>query len=127
MNSRTRTSTAAHSSSAGQAGPWQQRVDGADWGRITAEVSELGCALTPQLLTPAESEQVAGLYDQEEHFRSTIEMGRYRFGAGEYKYFDRPFPEPVERLKQALYPRLLPIARDWHAKLGRPAPWPDTL
>jgi hypothetical protein len=33
----------------------------------------------------------------------------------------------VERLKHALYPRLLPIARDWHAKLGRPAPWPDTL
>src|ERR1700689_987760 len=54
-------------------------------------------------------------------------MARYRFGEGEYKYFARPFPEPVEQLKQALYPRLLPIARDWHAKLGRPAPWPDTL
>ena len=33
----------------------------------------------------------------------------------------------MEQLKQALYPRLLPIARDWYAKLGRPAPWPDTL
>jgi uncharacterized protein len=33
----------------------------------------------------------------------------------------------VEQLKQALYPRLLPIARDWYARLGRPAPWPDTL
>ena len=27
----------------------------------------------------------------------------------------------------ALLPRLLPIARDWHAKLGQAAPWPDTL
>ena len=54
-------------------------------------------------------------------------MGRHRFGEGEYRYFRVPYPEPVERLKQALYPRLLPIARDWHAKLGRPAPWPDTL
>ncbi|MGH3562759.1 MAG: 2OG-Fe(II) oxygenase, partial [Mycobacterium sp.] len=26
-----------------------------------------------------------------------------------------------------LYPRLLPIARDWAAKLGRDAPWPDSL
>jgi uncharacterized protein len=60
-------------------------------------------------------------------FRATVDMSRHRFGSGEYRYFGRPCPEPVERLKQALYPRLLPIARDWHAKLGRPAPWPDTL
>jgi uncharacterized protein len=54
-------------------------------------------------------------------------MGRHRFGEGEYRYFERPFPEPIEELKQALYPHLLPIARDWHHKLGRLAPWPDTL
>jgi uncharacterized protein len=30
-------------------------------------------------------------------------------------------------LKQALYPRLLPIARDWWTKLGREARWPDSL
>jgi uncharacterized protein len=106
---------------------WGQRVDGADWAHITAETSESGCALTPQLLTPAECAAIAGLYDRDELFRSTVDMARYRFGEGEYKYFAPPFPEPVERLKQALYPRLLPIARDWHAKLGRPAPWPDTL
>ncbi len=51
----------------------------------------------------------------------------YRFGSGEYRYFASPFPEPVERLRQALYPRLLPIARDWYARLGRDAEWPDTL
>jgi uncharacterized protein len=106
---------------------WEERVDGADWAAITAELDEVGCALTPRLLTPAECGRIAGLYDRGELFRSTIEMARYRFGEGEYKYFARPFPEPVERLKQALYPRLLPIARDWHAKLGRPAPWPGTL
>lgn len=30
-------------------------------------------------------------------------------------------------MKQALYPRLLPIARDWWAKLGREAIWPDAF
>lgn len=54
-------------------------------------------------------------------------MARHRFGSGEYRYLRTPYPEPVERLKQALYPRLLPIARDWWTRLGRPAPWPDTL
>ena len=54
-------------------------------------------------------------------------MGRYRFGEGEYRYFAEPFPEAVADLKQALYPRLLPIARDWWTKLGRDTPWPDSL
>jgi uncharacterized protein len=103
------------------------RVDGADWDRITEEVNSYGCALTPQLLTPQECARIAGLYPRDEHFRSTIVMGRHRFGEGEYRYFARPFPEPIEQLKQAFYPRLLPIARDWHGKLGRDAPWPDTL
>jgi hypothetical protein len=102
-------------------------VDHADWTRITSQVNELGCALTPQLMTAAECDAVAKLYDSDEHFRSTIDMTRYRFGEGEYRYFRRPFPEPIEPLKQALYPRLLPIARDWYGKLGRSAPWPDTL
>lgn len=107
--------------------PERARVDSGDWAAITADVNEYGCALTPQLLTSAEAAQIAGLYDHDERFRSTVNMGRHRFGEGEYRYFARPFPEPVEALKQALYPRLLPIARDWYAKLGRPAPWPDTL
>jgi uncharacterized protein len=106
---------------------WTERVDDADWAAITAEVNDVGCALTPRLLAAADCGRIAGLYGRGELFRSTVEMARYRFGEGEYQYFARPFPEPVEQLKQALYPRLLPIARDWHAKLGRPAPWPDTL
>jgi hypothetical protein len=103
------------------------RVDGADWDRITEEVNSYGCALTPQLLTPQECARIAGLYPRDEHFRSTIVMGRHRFGEGEYRYFARPFPEPIEQLKRAFYPRLLPIARDWHGKLGWDAPWPGTL
>jgi hypothetical protein len=109
------------------ADPWRQRVDSGDWHAITAELDSYGGALLPQLLTPDEAVHIRGLYDQAGHFRSTINMGRHRFGEGEYRYFSAPYPEPVERLKQALYRRLLPIARDWHARLGRPAPWPDTL
>jgi len=109
------------------ASAWLERVDGADWARIAAEIGELGCALTPHLLTADECDALAGLYDHGGQFRSVVNMGRLRFGEGEYKYFARPFPEPVEQLKQALYPRLLPIARDWYGKLGRPAPWPDSL
>ncbi|MGW5687764.1 2OG-Fe(II) oxygenase [Nonomuraea sp. NPDC003754] len=104
-----------------------ERVDRADWAALAEEMDAHGCALTGPVLTPDECREIAGLYDEVARFRSTIDMERYRFGRGQYRYFDRPFPEPVEELRQAFYPRLLPIARDWAARLGRPAPWPDTL
>ncbi len=90
-------------------------------------MDDLGCALLPQLLTASECADIVALYDDVERFRSTIDMARYRFGSGQYRYFDEPFPAPVAALREALYPRLLPIARDWWTRLGRPAPWPDTL
>ncbi len=106
---------------------WKDRVEAGDWEAIVAEVNEYGGALLPQLLTEAEARGIRELYPRDELFRSTVNMGRYRFGEGEYRYFNVPYPEPIERLKQALYPRLLPIARDWWTKLGREASWPDTL
>jgi len=91
------------------AGRYAQRVAAADWDSVARELDEYGCAPLPRLLTPAECARIAGLYD------------------GEYRYFAAPFPEPVDALRHALYPRLLPVARDWHTRLGRPAEWPDTL
>jgi uncharacterized protein len=106
---------------------WQKRVDAGDWDAITAEVNDFGGALLPQLLTKAEAEKIRGLYPDDNLFRATIDMRRYRFGEGEYRYFQQPYPEPIQALKDALYPRLLPIAQDWWTKLGRTTPWPDTL
>ena len=106
---------------------WQKRVDSGDWDAVTTELNDFGGALLPRLLTKAEAEAIRGLYPDDHLFRATIDMRRYRFGEGEYRYFRQPYPEPIEALKQALYPRLLPIARDWWTKLGRKTPWPDDL
>jgi uncharacterized protein len=109
------------------ASPCQRRVDAADWAAITAGLDDLGCALTPRLLTAADAGELIGLYDRDEAFRSTVIMGRHRFGEGEYRYLADPLPDVVDELRHALYPHLLPVARDWHTKVGRPAPWPGTL
>ncbi|QHC24096.1 2OG-Fe(II) oxygenase [Streptomyces sp. GS7] len=103
------------------------RVAAADWTALAGELDSLGCALTPQLLTPADCRALSGLYDEPGRFRSTVDMARHRFGAGQYRYFADPLPEPVRALREAFYPYLLRTARDWAARLGRPAPWPDTL
>jgi hypothetical protein len=99
----------------------------ADWPAIAAELDASGCAVTPRLLTEAECRELTVLYDRPELFRSTIDMARHRFGSGQYRYFTHDLPEPVRALREAFYPHLLPIARSWAGRLGRPAPWPDTL
>jgi hypothetical protein len=113
--------------SPGPVATWRDRAEAVDWDGVRAELDRYGCALTGPLLTPGEAAEIAALYADDSRFRSTITMSRHRFGEGEYRYFAPPFPEAVGGLRQALYPRLLPIARDWWAGLGREAPWPDTL
>jgi hypothetical protein len=98
-----------------------------DWKSLTEELDEHGCALTPPLLTPERCTEISGLYDEVDRFRATIDMTRYRFGSGQYRYFAHPLPELITELREAFYPHLLPIARDWAERLGKPAPWPDTL
>lgn len=102
-------------------------IDTADWTALAAELDAHGCALTPRLLTPAQCRRIAGLYDDAALFRSTVDMARHRFGSGQYRYFTHDLPSPVAELRAALYPHLLAVARDWAARLGRPAPWPDSL
>ncbi|MFJ9030040.1 2OG-Fe(II) oxygenase [Streptomyces sp. NPDC102274] len=103
------------------------RVDAADWERLADEVNEYGSTLTGRLLTPDECAAIVAWYDDAERFRTTVDMARHRFGSGQYRYFTHELPDPVREVREAFYPRLLPVARDWAAKLGRPSPWPDTL
>lgn len=99
----------------------------ADWTAIGARLDDVGGALLPRLVDDEQAAELRALYDRDGLFRSTIDMNRHRFGSGEYRYFDRPQPAVIDELKQALYPHLLPIARDWWTKLRRDPPWPDSL
>jgi hypothetical protein len=105
--------------------PVAERVDGLDWPAIAGGLDDLGVAPAGRLLGVAECRDLVGLYDDDPRFRSTIDMARYRYGQGEYRYFAHPLPDLVAELRAALWPHLLPIARDWAERRGQPAPWPD--
>ncbi|MGW5938972.1 2OG-Fe(II) oxygenase [Streptomyces celluloflavus] len=117
----------AHPTGSGLSATLGARVAAADWPTAAGELDALGCAVTPRLLDPAECRRLIELYDEADRFRTTVDMARHRFGSGQYRYFAEPLPEPVQALREAFYPHLLTIARDWADRLGRPAPWPDTL
>ena len=94
-----------------------ERVDRLPWDDLRAGLDASGFAVTPPLLDPAECDDLAALFDGG-RFRSTIDMARHRFGAGSYRYFDHPLPEPIAALRATFYRRLAPIANDWAALLG---------
>lgn len=98
-----------------------------DWAAISRDLDELGSAPTGPVLASKECNSLAELYDDDGRFRSTIDMARFRFGQGQYRYFDRPLPGLVAQLRAAFWPHLLPVARSWARRLGQPAPWPDSL
>ncbi|WP_197084748.1 2OG-Fe(II) oxygenase [Saccharothrix sp. ST-888] len=104
-----------------------RQVATADWQALAEELDEYGCALTPQLLTPAECREIVACYDRPELFRTTVDMGRHRFGSGEYRYFTHDLPEPVGALREAFYPHLRAIGHLWAERLGRTAPWPESF
>jgi hypothetical protein len=54
-------------------------------------------------------------------------MARHGFGAGEYKYFDRPLPDPVGQLRAAFYPPLAATANRWAERLGEDERYPAQL
>jgi uncharacterized protein len=94
-----------------------ERVARLDWAAIGASLDEWGHARTPVLLTPAECAELRALYTEETRFRSRVDMARFRFGVGEYKYFADPLPTVVGELREHAYAPLAAIANRWEAAL----------
>jgi hypothetical protein len=99
--------------------------DTIDWTRAASELTTLGYTTMP-LLDATACRALAALYDGGGSFRSTVVMQRHNYGRGEYKYLAYPLPEPVNRLRTALYPPLAAIANEWRATLGEAGRFPPT-
>jgi hypothetical protein len=104
-----------------------RRIAGLDWPALEAALDEHGYANTPAILSAGECGALAALYADDRRFRSRIDMARYRFGVGEYKYFAEPLPPVVAALRSEVYRRLAPIANRWMEALRLPERYPDEL
>lgn len=102
-----------------------ERVGKLDEATVATSLDAEGYAILPALLTPDACAALAASYDDAGRFRSRIVMARHGFGRGEYKYFAHPLPQPVTRLRGALYPALAAIANRWNAKMGIDQNFPD--
>ena len=93
-------------------------IESIEWGVQYASLDEKGYTIIPGVLSQQECQQLASLYPNNQLYRATINMQRYRFGKGEYKYFYYPLPTPIQQLRESLYGPLATLANDWMQRLS---------
>ncbi len=96
-----------------------------NWQIITEELSNKGFVNLKSILSPSQCDELIALYD-EPIYRSTINMARYQFGLGEYKYFKYPLPNLVQSLRNDIYPHLAKVANRWMNVLNIDKAFPET-
>jgi len=104
-----------------------ERIADLDWQSLQQQLDEQGYAPMPVLLEEDECMKIIETYDQDSFSRSTINMGRYRFGIGEYKYYQAPLPDLLQQLREGFYPELSKTANRWQERLGKSANYPPAL
>ncbi|MDB4903190.1 MAG: hypothetical protein JWQ63_2471 [Mucilaginibacter sp.] len=105
----------------------QQRIDLLNWDKVTEDINENGFAHTSKVLTDKECDEFILQYNNEALYRKTINMERYRFGLGEYKYYQYPLPGLIQQLREGIYPKLAPIANNWMRVLNIDQHFPESL
>ena len=90
-------------------------------------LADRGHVVVPGLVAAADCRSLSALWSERQRFRSHIVMQRHGYGRGEYQYFAYPLPEPIEALRQALYPALAIVANRWNEQLGVDRRFPPTL
>lgn len=95
-----------------------QKIKEADWKSITEAMHGKGFAVISNLLSEQQCEALKAGYDHSAAYRKTVVMERYRFGLGEYKYFNYPLPNLIQQIRTAMYPHLAHIANAWFKALN---------
>lgn len=102
------------------------KIENIDWANVTGTMHDKGFAIIPNLLTNAQCEELKSEYPNPELYRKTVVMERYRFGLGEYKYFNYPLPNLIQNIRTSIYPKLVLIANAWFKALNIDKRFPDT-
>ena len=129
--------------SAGEGATIQERMDGADWGAITASINEIGYAEIEGLVPNSLCDD---LTRENSYFRWEIEDSGLRASEalpgtvwrktelrdGKWGrnatalYYDSPLPHPVLDIQQGLYKHMKPLAREFSKAIELPYEYPDS-
>lgn len=103
----------------------KDRIASLDWESMNKELMENGFVITKPFLSTLETEELRNLYDDNELYRSTIDMKRYNFGKGSYRYFKYPLPETIQIIREEIYNKIVATANTWSERSKYKATFPD--
>ncbi|WPV02112.1 2OG-Fe(II) oxygenase [Mucilaginibacter sp. cycad4] len=103
-----------------------ERLKAKDWTTVTENLTSCGYAVVSGVLTPDECGSFIEAYKEDENYRKTISMERYRFGIGEYKYFEYPLPDLITDIRETVYAYIAPVANQWMEDLNMDTRFPPT-
>ena len=89
-----------------------------NWKELLPSLDKKGFAIIPSYFHDEDCSFFIDHYQAEGLYRSTISMQRYRFGEGEYKYFQYPLPNRVQQIRETFYPPLAALANSWMSLLS---------
>ncbi|HEX6223144.1 MAG TPA: 2OG-Fe(II) oxygenase [Chryseolinea sp.] len=95
-----------------------------NWQTITNNLNQKGYSVIDNVLSEAECKHLSGLYADKYLYRNIVNMQRYRFGLGEYKYFNYPLPPTIQMLRELFYAPLATVANEWMRKLDLKTQFP---
>ena len=104
----------------------ETRLAAVKWPAVTEELHDKGFTIVRNILNKQECSTLIADYDSGEAYRKTVNMKRYRFGLGEYKYFQYPLPELIAKLREGVYAGIVPVANGWMKELGIRKTFPST-
>ena len=90
-------------------------------------MNDKGFSIVSNLLTANQCEELKINYNRPDLYRKTVTMERYRFGLGEYKYYNYPLPGLIQTLRENIYTGLAPIANNWMKDLNIDTVFPDSF
>lgn len=96
----------------------KERLEEKDWKSVCTELHNKGYVVVKNVLGEEECRQLIANYNAADTYRKTIVMERYRFGAGEYKYFQYPLPRLITDIRETVYARIAPVANAWMKELN---------
>jgi len=104
-----------------------QTIESINWHDVTENMNHDGYALLKNILSTEVCDTLINQYNEPRFYRKTIVMERYRFGLGEYKYFQYPLPDVIQTIRQLVYPKLAPIANNWMKVLNINTTFPESF
>jgi alkylated DNA nucleotide flippase Atl1 len=87
-------------------------LDAIDWDTALVSLRQMGAFVAPDLVAPTTCTTLTDLWDEDELFERTIEMGPRGYGIGTYRYWKEPIPAPAAEIRTRVYDELRALAAE---------------